>query len=274
MSNKWIRHKIVREYAGVNLLSSEETIRTISKLKDQFALAEQYLIFNSKKREEIKQVLINKEYNYISLGYDCLPRTVATRWGIKKTKKEGELSLPFDLAVNHIFSVVNLLKEDFNGFMDPKRLGVNENNKIYHKKFKTVFNHEIDEKFIKDSFSLLCEMYNKRVKNFKNLRNCSIPNVLVHALSPNCDRNNIISLTETVSNYFLNKNIIIILNTWEENTVDKTIIEKCSGQVFYHHEQYPEGRTWYDPLFFSSTEGQKFETNIVEFICDIIRNKI
>ena len=50
-----------------------------------------------------------KKVKIVSLGWDCLPRTIFTWWGIKKTKENGELSYPFDLSMHNLSSTIKCI---------------------------------------------------------------------------------------------------------------------------------------------------------------------
>ena len=52
-------------------------------------------------------------YRIVSLGCDCMSRTIPTLWGIKPRKKQGEISYPFDLSNNQLQGIVKNLREDF-----------------------------------------------------------------------------------------------------------------------------------------------------------------
>ena len=56
------------------------------------------------------------DYTIISLGLNCLPRTLLTRWGLKPSKKLGEPSMPFDLAVFDQLEVTHCIKTEFCDF--------------------------------------------------------------------------------------------------------------------------------------------------------------
>lgn len=45
---------------------------------------------------------MDKKYEIISLGQNCLPRTILTRWNIKPSKAQGELSCPFNLVKHEL----------------------------------------------------------------------------------------------------------------------------------------------------------------------------
>lgn len=115
----------------------------------------------------------------ISLGSDCLPRIALTKEGLKKTKKEGELSCPFDLCVSNIHDVLDVLKNNFKDFTTPNFLYFTEIDKckvLTNKKYTRIFfNHEspflTELDFAKDNFKLFVERYNSRIENFKKYIN-------------------------------------------------------------------------------------------------------
>jgi hypothetical protein len=66
----------------------------------------------------------------ISLGNVCYSAVWATKNKIRKLKKDGYKTCPFDLMVSNYDGIVNCIKDDFKHFCDPKYLTVN-NNGIY-----------------------------------------------------------------------------------------------------------------------------------------------
>ncbi|WP_411827884.1 DUF1796 family putative cysteine peptidase [Luteolibacter sp. AS25] len=78
----------------------------------------------------------------IPVGSNCLPRTIPTRFGLKKTKAEGEITYPFDLAVHPYNAVCNLLENDFMDYVNPEFLRISEDNTIINIKYGIKFNHE------------------------------------------------------------------------------------------------------------------------------------
>nr|QOI90542.1 hypothetical protein HWQ62_00411 [Pyramimonas orientalis virus] len=114
----------------------------------------------------------------ISLGVDCLPRAMATKFHFKKSKANGELSCPFDLAWHDYETICRLLENDFEGYLDTTRLYINGNGHITHRDYSIVFNHESDNaektiEFAKNDYDLFCRRYSNRINNFKELLNTS-----------------------------------------------------------------------------------------------------
>ena len=59
-----------------------------------------------------------KKYEIVSLGCNCMPRTVLTRLGIKPRKAQGELSCPFDLVKHNSQRIIYYLETDFKDYLD------------------------------------------------------------------------------------------------------------------------------------------------------------
>ena len=62
--------------------------------------------------------LKTNKYEIVSLGTNCLPRTVLTRGNIKPSKSDGELSCPFDLVSHPLETIVHCLETNFNDYFD------------------------------------------------------------------------------------------------------------------------------------------------------------
>lgn len=110
----------------------------------------------------------------LSLGVDCLPRAMSTKFHFKKTKEQGGLTCPFDLAWHDYETVCRLLKNDFHDYLNPLRLYVNQNGHISHRDYSIVFNHESDDadklmKFIKNDYEAFKERYEQRIQNWKHI---------------------------------------------------------------------------------------------------------
>jgi hypothetical protein len=142
--------------------------------------------------------------DYICIGEDCLPRSLFTFSKIKRSKSEGELTLPFDLMISDIQSIQVLLEDNFTSFFDdlkstPHSKFINDGNFIQNKYKNFIFNHEsestcrgyhIDENmYTKNDFNEFKSRYQQRIANFKsiihsNTKKCFIVH-LIHIESYN-----------------------------------------------------------------------------------------
>lgn len=107
----------------------------------------------------------------ISLGMDCIPRTILTRGGVKKNREQGALSCPLDLVLTSYESICEMIKEDFQDFTNRDYLKLESTGTITNTKYNVEFVHESENRrmildFCRKNFQRLVERYDQRVKNF------------------------------------------------------------------------------------------------------------
>lgn len=121
----------------------------------------------SKKSEDnLKSVLNHRRYQIISLGCDCLPRTVVTKTGLEKTKSQGKLSLPFDLAVSPSEAILKLLNNNFKNYL--KYIKYSKKDNLYiNKKYYIRYNHDTDCPNTKKGRNKIIQRYKSRIQNLK-----------------------------------------------------------------------------------------------------------
>lgn len=107
--------------------------------------------------------------SWVSLGTNCLSRTVPTRWGLKPSAKLGEKSHPFDLSVHPLLAIESALKTNFEKYLDPSLLAFDKRrNFCVNTELRVSFNHETGDEYPKDNFSKLIEIYRSRIDNLWN----------------------------------------------------------------------------------------------------------
>ena len=128
----------------------------------------------------------------ISLGWNCGAATHGVSLGIRKRKKEGYKTCPFDIMNTNIPGIIKCLQEDFKHFTDPDYLKLIDipTTEMYHAgdkliintRYGFIFNHEspghanlytienweggIDH-FVKDKYSAFKKRYDARIQNFR-----------------------------------------------------------------------------------------------------------
>ncbi|WP_236953047.1 DUF1796 family putative cysteine peptidase [Ketogulonicigenium vulgare] len=108
------------------------------------------------------------DWKYISLGEDCFVRSLATRWGFKKSAALGAKSGPFDLAVHPPAALLSILQNDFDGYMDPSNLKYIGNMKYcMNTRYRSVFNHEVGPEYAENDFEKLRNVITPRVERFR-----------------------------------------------------------------------------------------------------------
>ncbi|EQB03927.1 DUF1796 family putative cysteine peptidase [Sphingobium sp. HDIP04] len=117
---------------------------------------------------------------FVSLGFDCFPRTLLTRWGFKPPAKLGEASHPFDLAVHPANAVAHVLASDFAPYFDGSLRFDAALNHPVHDGLAIDLNHEIGEQFAANDFADLKARYERRAENFRSLARSPAPAVFLH----------------------------------------------------------------------------------------------
>lgn len=123
-----------------------------------------------------------RQYKIISLGYDCLPRTLFTYAHIKDRKQHGEKTMPFDLMITPNEHILNIIETNFESFINLQHIYektyTDKNKYIHHKIYDDlIFNHESEptckqfsiephDFFVKNKFENLVKRYNDRIHWF------------------------------------------------------------------------------------------------------------
>lgn len=211
---------------------------------------------------------LSKESSYtiISLGTSCYPKTILTRWKLKKIKAHGELTLPFDLAwIHEAVFVTDFLKNDFRDFFGDLQyiLGI----KSWDNFRKINFSHETN--FGPNDRNLLIEKYSRRISNFLEYIKNEKPILFVQFLKDK-------SVGEDVNNLYNTIKSIRGEKPFELLVVDSNDIVKDSiPEVNLLKIKNPFGDcNLYDSSFYKSKEGKNFEKTIIKHCEYIIKNKL
>ena len=195
-------------------------------------------------------MLNKKKIQIISLGQNCIPRTILTRHGIKPRKIWGELTYPFDLAIFGTIEITKCLKTDFNEFFfdlnyqNDKKYWVKEPNCIQ-------FVHDSNNK------KELIKNYTKRIENFKKEMKNPLPILFVQLLEEDEDVKNLYNELLRLREDRPFK--LLIIDTQDIVTFEKAEILKLS----FPSEEYRNN--WWKKEFYNSKEGKIFEKTICDF---------
>ncbi len=132
----------------------------------------------------------------ISLGWNCYPATHGVESGLRKQKKDGYKTCPFDEMITNYDGIVQCIEEDFTDFYNPEYLEIKvipseskyltDDFIIYNKKYKFLFNHESPgharlwirqqweggiNHYIANNFEKFRERYARRIQNFRDYLN-------------------------------------------------------------------------------------------------------
>ncbi|MGL4757902.1 MAG: DUF1796 family putative cysteine peptidase [Patescibacteria group bacterium] len=230
----------------------------------------EYLLTSLKQAQQNKILLQDRHYKIISLGYDCLPRTVATFWGLKPRKKSGELTCPFDLSLHPYESVIEAIETDFSNYLNPSFLTSHLVEKSYDESekfvciknthYNCIFSHERREEFRNNNFAKLIDLYRTRINNFYQYLNSSPVLFIIH-----CKQNlKVEPLIQVLSNKFPRLKFKIMLILSGEKIAMSSLHD--SEHTIIHHIPCSNEYKWTQ----FSNQRIIFEQNIAEVIKQVI----
>lgn len=200
--------------------------------------------------------LKKKEYVIIPLGFNCMPRTVLTRHGLKPHKWQGELTYPFDLAFFFIPEITKYLQNDFADFFENWELKQDKNQSFWIKPpFQIKFFHD---KII--SKEKLIKRYKKRIENFYKQMKDSTPILFVQILteeqSIDIVYNELKRLRENRPFKYIVIDTLDVLKGTENPVIDVL-------KMPYPSEEYRNN--WWLRKHYKSADGKKFEKDFCDF---------
>lgn len=218
-----------------------------------------------------------EDIELVSLGEDCLSRTIPTQWGLKKCAKLGEKTHPFDLAVHPLPKVVDLIANDFAGYLDADDLVfLAERNFCRNTALNITFNHETGPQYAENGFALLRETYQRRVANFRTMLQSGRAMVfVVHPVRrrPNLayhlkELHRVISLRHPAARF-----LIICLRTRDPGEEPEPSIDgKIHGlpirviDAVHPHDDY----VWFKVPHCLAPEGVAFERELTQRLAAVI----
>lgn len=218
----------------------------------------------NEKNSEIKDI----KYNVVSLGYNCFPRTLLTRWGLKPYKSQGELSMPFDLATYETFEITKNVENNFDNFFD--NLEFFEPKLFFWRKKYWIkapdcikFVHE--KNLNKNDKNRLIEIYTNRITNFNQCIENPAPILFVQLIGDCEDVNNLYDILKQKRGDKPFEFVVID----PDNTV-----KSCDENIKLLKIPYPSAlyrKFWWSKKFYKSRKGSAFEKQIVDFCIDVIK---
>ncbi|MEH2184076.1 DUF1796 family putative cysteine peptidase [Nostoc sp.] len=215
-----------------------------------------------------------KQLNYnhiISLGYDCFPRIILTRHGYKRTKGQGELTLPFDLAVHkNYYGLCAIIESSFKNYCNLDFLRVTQDDYIientqYNVRF---YRESIDGKYevyASNNFAKFIERYEARIANF--YRYIADDNIL---FVYRCKQYPSV-LNRVIKSVFpqLTYKIVAFNTFFPRDAVmsDIYIDEACHKEIDYYALPFPYNNyVWWELEHYTSELGVRFENRIADII--------
>ena len=157
---------IGNETSRVNFEQSYSTTDKIRQIEETLYYSRRFI------EERISNLNLldpsNSAVRLVSLGEACMARTLATRWGLKASKKLGEKTHPFDLSVHPAPCIPALLASNFCNYLDLEDLSIQPDKKtIFNKRHSISFNHDYGRYNTEALLPAFVSAQMKRVENLK-----------------------------------------------------------------------------------------------------------
>lgn len=205
---------------------------------------------------------MENEYNIVSLGGNCLPRTLLTRYLLKPRKADGELSCVFDLAIHFdVKAIIEYIETSFESYFDDFEFS-EEKNYWVKNKTRQFYSHDAD--CGKNEKEKLVERYKKRIENFYKYLNDPKPTLFVHAIKNPKMKDELYNCIKRIRS---DKPFeFAVVNFGKDMVNDNPNIHLLNSK--FPSENYD---WWVD---YDTKEGKVFEKNIAVFCENIIRNHL
>ena len=191
---------------------------------------------------------------------------LTNEWKLKLRKKDGEPTIPFDLAGHQAKSITKILKNDFADYFtdtvqmfgNDKRIGEYTAD-FFNKKYNILFVHDEDCKTLND----FTNRYKRRIENFRKLLNGDTPLLFVYNarkdLTDNVDTaEEIAELKSLIMSKVKNKNSRFIVITPYPLDIKDT-------SIYWAKRPTPD-YNWWVPHHRRTFKGVMYERGIMDFI--------
>jgi len=205
-------------------------------------------------------------YVIVSLGPNCYPRTVLTRMGLIKHKKEGQKTYPFDFTWLHKAKyITEFLNNNFANFLS--ELKYSDFSSSWDNGEKINFSHEAyigpNEK------NKLIKVYKNRIKNFLEDIKQDKPFIFLQILKDKKVGEDCLNTYSALKNLLGNKKFVYVI-------VDfiNVIPDNLPSEIKFINLSLPsEDTDVFSKEFYLSENGMKTENEISEFIKNVIKNE-
>ena len=199
-------------------------------------------------------------YNIITLGTTCFSRYITTKAGLKPTREQGELTMPFDLAVHVADYIPQVISTNFKGYLEDIRIDSSGIFEIFHKesffsKPKRVawLNHDND---LRGDKTKLIERYSRRIDNFLKFIKEDKPIIFVQTCEHPYNCKKLIKAIEGIRGQMPYKILFI------EIGCNLGIKNNNNIHVFKTNFPYPN-YVWHEDAHRNTQEGVDFENLII-----------
>ena len=215
----------------------------------------------------LKNLLTPAKYTIISLGPNCYPRTVLTRTGLIKRKKEGQKTYPFDFVWIHKAKyVTEFLNNNFENFLS--ELKYSNYSSSWDNGNKINFSHEAHIGV--NGKKKLIKIYKKRIKNFqKEIKNGKQPFIFLQILKDTNTEEDCINTYSALKNINGKKKFVYIIVDFVNLLSDSLPFEIKAVKL-----ELPSKNTdVFSKEFYQSDKGKEIEKKISDSIEKIVKKE-
>lgn len=196
-----------------------------------------------------------EKYHLISLGKNCFGRMFFTFWGLKPRKAEGEKTMPFDITIHPLKTVIQLLQTHFQTYF---------NDLVYSETYHYWTNPSLDIQFPHDfetDKSIILERYKNRIQALDDVLADQIPCLFFAYTDTEASADEINALNNLLAHLCAHKKyklIYMVFNHPLPFGIDENIA--------VYQADYPKGYVHMDKYTKFTKPGLSFELPIAKFI--------
>lgn len=224
---------------------------------------------NLKFREDssMRNEALLKDWNVTvtSIGQNCLPYLLLSRWGFMAGREDVSMRTPFDLGGFRNDTVAEAIANDFASYKDPSNYVSSTfwgGPMIINKITNIGFVHERGLFWISENFKHFHERMSLLIKNWDHLKSKK-SSIFVFCLCGEC---NIQETLTIIHEKLLNNNSRLFVLNVLKHDISQNIKDLNLEKIDYLHLPYPDGYVWTDQTAQISNKGTDFEYAIAEGI--------
>ncbi|PKU22865.1 DUF1796 family putative cysteine peptidase [Telmatospirillum siberiense] len=215
--------------------------------------------------------LLSDKINVISIGDNCISRTLPTRWGYKRPAILGEKTMPFDLSTHTLETIVEQISSHFSDYMNPENLEyVQEADFCVDVKNDIQWSHDRGRHLAENNFQGLRDLYAKRIDLFYRVIGNGKPIIFIlHHIRRvngafgawNGETADLLGqLLKGLKPVCGNRFIILVLGG-NETPPSEDFFNFDKGSIQYVHLPYPfpDDQNWWMPRYYMTKPGLEFE---------------
>lgn len=220
------------------------------------------LLYENAKKNRAFMLDLKSDVKIVSIGQNCLPYSLTTRWGFNLGSGEDDTLTIFDFGGFPDATSTEFIRTKFSPIYDENEFCIETKpNGRKVAKLRTLpilFNHEAGNYWLDENFVKLRSRLFLQIQNLNKLLEFECKLFVFSIVGP-CDlRKIILDFQELLDK---GSSRLLILNT----TQNEYSVPEYSN-ITYMHIPYPKNYLWNVPTSYASDEGYKFESQIAQAV--------